>query len=176
MPRSHTRFPRTGARRKTSWVLGPNGNTGTVSGSVTTVIATGLQAVDAGLTIARIRGQLNVQLINAGALEGFEWAFGLGIVSENAAGVGVTAVPAPLTDIGWDGWMVHQIGRCLAPTTVTNAGNPASGPLRQSIMIDSKAMRKFRETDVLVGVFQFVETVTATIVGDFNSRVLVFLP
>ena len=164
-------FPRgSGAnRRLVSWALGPRGTVGTISGSSNNTFQTGAQALDDGLTIVRIRGRLLINLLSASAAsEGFGWAFGMGIVSENAAGIGVTALPDPIADIAWDGWMVYETGFLMA-----RDATPLTSDLTAlQIVIDSKAMRKIKNTDVLVAMFGTLEIGTATIAPFLESRLL----
>ena len=167
-----SRFPRTGARsrRQTTWLVGPQGETGVISSSVSAVLALGTQAIANGLTIVRTRGELFIQQQSSAAIgDGFEGAFGLGIVSENASGIGVTAIPTPLADIGWDGWLYHRLFSVKAPTSTVIDG---PGSLLR-VEVDSKAMRKFKSTDVLVGVLEVEELGVATMQLTFRSRVLV---
>ena len=174
--RGSSGFRRTGgARRKTSWELGPFGSVGFTAAS-TSLIPTSSQATLPGLTLIRTRGELNVALSTVTtALDGYSRiGAGIGIVSENAAGVGVSAVPSPLVDINWDGWLWYWTGSIFGvSTTVTNS----EGPANVRIPIDSKAMRKWKETDVLVGVFE-VDTEVGSAIGTakLNTRVLVKLP
>ncbi len=98
----------------------------------------------------------------------------MGIVSENAAGIGITAIPTPLIDIAWDGWMVHEQGQLMAQSTALSEGG---GTQSQRVKIDSKAMRKFRATDTLVAVLQVTETGDGTSMNaSLKSRMLVKLP
>ena len=145
-----------GRRRKVSWSAGPNGAIATVITSTVSLFPNGAQSVLEDLTIVRIRGELLVYLSLAGGAknEGYRWAFGMANVTENAFGIGVTAVPAPLTDIGWDGWMVHHQGQVLARGAALKDGSPTES---QRVIIDSKAMRKVHNTDVLMAVFETTE-------------------
>ena len=59
-------------------------------------------------TIIRTRGRFDIGSDQEAASEVQIGAFGIGIVSETAGGVGVTAVPGPDNDPLWDGWFVHQ--------------------------------------------------------------------
>ena len=126
-----------------------------------------------GLTAIRIRGEFTLGLsvitsINDGFLK-----IGLGIcnVTENAFNAGTASVPAPLTDIGWDGWMWHQLLGEFRGFSTTPTGR---GPLEAVRMpIDSKAMRKVKQTDVLIGVIEVgAETGAATILFSAVTRVL----
>jgi len=170
--------PASSAKTK-SWALGPKGNTATISSATAVVFGTAAQAVVDGLTILRIRGELLIYLVTTDAADsGFqEIAFGMGIVSENAAGIGVTALPAPIGDIGWDGWMYYQTFALLSvdavsASSVSHSGsNPMTSALR--IPIDGKAMRKIKNTDTLVAVLETsVEAGTATLEAQLNTRIL----
>ena len=99
--------------------------------------------------------------------DGFEnFAMGMCVVSENAFGVGVTAIPAPITDIQWDGWIWHSSHGHITSLSTTEEHRITGARI---IPIDSKAMRKLKNTDVLVGVVQLgTEIGTATV--DFSAR------
>ncbi len=155
MPRSRgfqTR-PIRSNRRKTGWFEGPFHDISSLVSAGSTVWLTGQTATDDGLTLVRLRGEACLSLRLATAVgDGFDgFAMGICIVTGNAAGVGITAIPKPLTDIDWDGWIWHQLGGHITglETTEVQRGFHA---LR--IPIDSKAMRKFKASDVIVGVVQ----------------------
>ena len=172
------RFPSRGMtvsqRRKTSWTVGPSGelNPSAVGASLFGVAA---EAQLEALTIVRTRGELLIYTAVAGtALEGMQGAFGICVVSQNAAGVGVTAVPHPVTDVGWDGWLYHRTWNVFSPTGSIGDGSGAEGV---RIEIDSKAMRKTKITDNVIAVIEVATlTGTYTIEAKFRSRILVKLP
>ena len=174
-PRSRSRGIGHGSRRKTAWQIGPFGQANVTAAGVL-LFATGAQALVDGATIVRTRGELSVALgPSTTALAGFDRiGFGMCIVSENAFGIGVTAVPTPITDIAWDGWLFHDLMSIFTiqdSETWSNSGSPF-----KRVEIDSKAMRKIKNTDVLIGVMEFSsETGTATIEARLNTRVLVKL-
>ena len=174
-PRSGFRHPRTGAgsRRRTSWALGPGATTATqitVGGAA--IIGLGAEAINEGMTIVRLRGQLQIlgQVFTTLG-DGFHGAFGLCIVSQNAFGVGITAIPAPITDVGWNGWFYHRFIDVHRGTT-----DIADGSGFQRIDVDSKAMRKIKLTDTIVAVLEVTEAGTADVDVYFDSRILVKLP
>jgi len=167
------------SRRLTGWEEGPLGTITGVTVASTTVFPIAQQAQTDGLTIVRTRGELLVFLsASIGALEGFRWGFGMCIVSENASGVGVTALPSPLVDIAWDGWMVFETGTLKQPQTVAaieSASNAGSSMAR--IVIDSKAMRKFKATDALVALLEVDREVgAANFEAELSTRILLKLP
>jgi len=129
------------------------------------------------LTIVRLRGELIVYLSALDLVaEGFRWFFGICIVSENAAAIGVTAIPSPLADIAWDGWFVYETGTLeSASGTIGNSEN--IGMINDRRTVDSKAMRKVHNTDVVVAVLETSELGDgSTMHASFSSRMLSKLP
>jgi len=141
------------------------------------VWSVGQQALEDGLTLVRIRGQFTVCITATTTIgDGFQ-RFGLGIciVSENAFGVGATAIPAPLTDVGWDGWMWHYLGGQLRGFSTTELGVAPMEAVR--VEIDTKAMRKIKESDIVVGVIELGSEVGAsTLEFAAETRMLFKLP
>ena len=172
-----SRFPRTSgaSRRRVSWQIGPTGSvTGVVTTSVVAFTAGVVAALD-DLTLIRTRGELLVYLTVAGGAsnEGFRWAFGMAIASENAFGIGITALMSPLTDLAWDGWFVHEQGSVITPGTTLDGG--ISEQVR--VKIDSKAMRKLHQTDSIYAVIETSEQGDgASLSAQLMSRMLVKLP
>ena len=165
------------SRRRVGWNAGPTQVPLNLSAAGASLWATGAQALLDGLTIVRIRGQFTLAITTTTTvLDGFH-RIGLGIcnVTENAFNAGVASVPQPLTDIGWDGWMWHQIVSRMTGFSTTEAGR---GPMEAVRMeIDTKAMRKTRDTDVLVGVLEMgTEVGTSTVQFQASTRILDKLP
>jgi len=176
MPRGRmSRFPRINEslRRRVSWASGPRGDVSLTTAGAG-LFTTAAQATIDDLTIVRVRGELLVMLKEAStAGSQFPWAFGMCVVTENAFGVGVTAVPAPFTDVAWDGWLVHQQG--VVRQELLN-GPPDEANTYRAI-IDSKAMRKTHATDVLIGIVEVhTESGTAQFIANLVSRHLSKLP
>ena len=172
VPGNRSRFPRNfvrGQRRKVSWSLGVGGPTGAITASAIVLLPVAAQALLDDLTLIRVHGEIQVSLVSASAVgEGYNWAFGMCNVTENAFGIGVTALPDPLGDIGWDGWFVHMQGNMFA-----RDATPLDDPnLLIHRVIDSKAMRKTHNTDVIVGIFSAIESGTAVLRGDVRTRIL----
>ena len=159
-------------RRKTSWSVGPGGTAGRSSnGSV--VYSVGAQVGIDGATLVRTRGELLTQLVTSDAAQsGFpECAFGIAYVNDNAFNVGITAIPTPITDIAWEGWLFHTMFALIstdavAAATVSHSGSSPTAWISR-VAIDSKAMRKVRQTDVCVGVIEVASEVGA---AEFTSR------
>ncbi len=171
-----SRFPRTsGSRRKVTWGVGPRGVVAKSSDGAALFPIAVQQSLD-DTTLIRIRGECLLALDTTGAaLEGFS-RIGIGIcnVSSNAAGVGVTAIELPLTDMAWDGWIWHWVGSLF---TVGTTPTDANGSAVVRIPIDNKAMRKIHAFDTLVASIETLEEVgTAQMQAVLNTRVLDMLP
>ncbi len=93
-------------------------------------------------------GWISDQIIASEAQFG---AVGMCIVSSQAAAIGVTAVPTPLTDIGSELWYLHQVLTSFF-TFSSAVGTDSQG--MTSIDIDSKAMRKVNEGEDALIVFE----------------------
>ncbi len=155
--------------RKTSWETGPQLNHTVFTAVGPTVWTSGRQAVVEALTFVRIRGLITFNITGTGITNGMSGAWGIGIASENAFGVGLTALMNPFDDSGWDGWMAHGFWS-------VDGDSGAAGASLQ-VEIDSKAMRKIDETDVLYGsVDVAVETGTCIVSCTADTRVLFKLP
>ncbi len=95
-------------------------------------------------TIVRVRGVLHLVSDQQAASEDYSAAFGIAVVSDQAAAIGVSAVPTPITDRGSDLWLVYEE---LASRFVFGSGvgfENAGGIFRQ---FDSRAMRKVEDGD-----------------------------
>ena len=162
-----------GRRRKTTWSQGPGGIIAQITAAGAGTFATGVASVTSDLTLVRIRGHVELLVGSSADFGGWD-EIGIGIcnVSENAAGIGVTAIPTPLADIAWDGWIWHY----TTPFHVDDVSLVGT-PQRMIIPIDNKAMRKVHLTDVLVGVIETgTEVFTSTLDATMTTRVLDKLP
>ena len=167
----------TGSRRKTSWGVGPQEVDGSASASAADLWSSGvILATEDEVTIVRIRGVIRAILGAAGAIgDGFFGAFGIGIATTAAFTAGVTSVPTPLTEEDWDGWMWHSYFDIRSVTaTIADGVNAAAASV--NVEIDSKAMRKFTGDMTLYGCTEVVESGTATIETQGQTRILVKLP
>ncbi len=172
--RNRSRFPQS-LRRKTSWEAGPFGALAISSGTPQTV-GTNTQAIVDGLTVARLHGEALFFLSSVdAALSGFfRCAIGFCIVTEAAAAAGVGSMPSPIAEIEWDGWFYHHSFSLFSPTGTIAEGD---GPATLRLDIDSKAMRKFTFSDVMVCIIECSsETGTAVVQAKVNTRNLVMLP
>ncbi len=177
-------LPRGSQRRLTSWTLGPGmdtiagGDPAQFTGNESIIIGSGLTSTVDNVTVVRLRGMAQVQLITASASRsGFHYAIGCGIVSLDAFTAGVASVPSPFDDVDWPGWIWHQFGMINSP--IKGIGT-ASGDFNQNAVIyheiDSKAMRKLRINEVFFAVAQAGEITTATMDIKLVSRALFKLP
>ena len=163
-------------RRKTAWTVGPGGTTEQVfNASQSLFLGTGTQILADELTLVRLRGRFAFNMESAAAIgERMTGAFGIGITTTPAfATGGITAVPTPITEIEWDGWLYWQavmVQSVVSPLIEGGGGN------RVEFEVDSKAMRKLKLDDVIFAVLEVVENGNVTANAFFNSRILVKLP
>ena len=172
MARLRREFTR-GRPRQTSWEAG-TGSTGTTTVNSTTpsFVGQAVQAVVDGLTLVRTRGHLRVTLTSqASALDGFRFAFGIGIATFAAVNAGIASVPTPITEQDWDGWLYWSSGAVLA-ITGTEADGANALVIDHKEVIDSKAMRKFGEDMALYAAFEAAETGTGNLQIHHDSRML----
>ena len=160
-----------GPRRLTDWGEGPGGSSvNSFTATTTFIVGSGMVITVGASTVVRLRGILDVQLTSATSPgDGFFGAFGIGVVTSAAFAAGVAALPTPVTEIDWDGWMYHT----FISVHESSADEPGSGASHQRIEIDSKAMRKMDGDVTLVGVLDVVEIGTAVGALFFDSRVLI---
>ena len=113
--------------------------------SALTSLAAGAAVLDQSLvgtepfTIVRTRGIIWVKSDQSGATETPFGAVGQCVVSDQALAVGVSAVPAPITDKDSDLFMMHQYF-AVGLTRLTSVG--FDGSVLAGFAFDSKAMRK----------------------------------
>jgi len=126
-----------------------------------------------GDTLVRVRGSLEAVIQSSNvAGSGFHCAIGIGIVNEMAFTVGATAVMEPITDADWDGWLYHRFFDL-------HVGDQTAGDIQErpvQFEVDSKAMRKLKQDDVVFAIVEVVETGIAEIDVFFDSRILLALP
>ena len=128
-----------------------------------------------GLTVVRTRGLFTAMLTLATAAgDGFVGAIGIGIATFDALAIGVTALPAPIAQADWDGWLYWSPISVLNP--IASSTQLISGVATQRLTIDSKAMRKFTANMVIYAVVETIEIGTATMSMSFDTRMLVKLP
>jgi len=168
-----SRFPHRGQsqRRRVSWSVGPSGNVGSLTSNSAQSFSVGAVAVGDDLTVVRIRGEVLFRITGAIGVGFLTVGVGIAVVSQNAFGIGPTAIPHPIADLAWDGWMFHWTGAMVVLTS--NAEETDD----YRLVIDNKAMRKTHATDTVVAMIEVAdETGAATLVAQMNSRMLSKLP
>jgi len=170
-------FPlRNRSRRSVGWALGPEASDGTTAATGKVLWTTGVvlsSVVKA--TIVRIRGQFAAYMNSASvAGSGFKGAVGIGITTTAAFTIGATAIPGPLTELDWDGWMYHRIFDVRTITATLADGVNAVGVVDR-FEIDSKAMRKFDEDMTLFGMIEVTEQTSAQLEFQADTRLLLKL-
>ncbi len=125
----------------------------TLAGAPTAVLAAQLNAAALALrpfTIVRSRGIFGMRSDQVAASETQAADLGFAIVSDQAAAIGVTAVPTPLTDKGSDLFYVYEqvFGHInVGSGAGTGVPDQQGGTYRP---FDSKAMRKVNEDQTVV--------------------------
>ncbi len=161
-----TRFRMTSGRsqRQTLWSEGPYGHNGASSASK---VAFGTaQTSSGGVTIIRIRGHYQVYCNAVAAVsDRVRWGLGIGIITSDALAVGAVAIPGPLDDIDWGGWMWHETGWV--------GGIAFFGPGVIQGVIDSKSMRKIKPNESVVGMLEVAdEDGTVVVQASLATRML----
>ena len=129
--------------------------TQTIAGNTAVLLAT-FVLTNPGIdeTILRSLASFIIRSDQLVATESQVGALGMIIVSDQAAGVGITAVPHPVTDIDDDGWFVHMpIAQAIYFGDATGFTHIPGGSF------DSKAKRVVHDGQTIALV---VENVTAT--------------
>ena len=172
MARSRSGFQhRSQTRRETEWNVG-TGGTGLTSAGASSVqfLGSNLAPIASGLTLIRTRGLLDIFIDGAPTTDGdgYFGAFGIAVVTAASVAAGITAVPTPITEQGWDGWLYHNFFS-------VHAGDVSLAPYsssHQRIEVDSKAMRKFPLETLMYASLEVVEIGAATLNVFWDSRVL----
>lgn len=156
---------RRGPRRPTDWSASIALTSYTALAAASAVISEVFVPIVGGETLIRTRGLFSFATDQEAANETQVGAFGIGIVSEQAATVGATAVPHPFTDAAWGGWLYHTYFASRFRFVSGVGVSFADGVTTQ--VIDSKAMRKIGENERLIVV---VENIAAQGMVFWNSE------
>ena len=124
------------------------------------VEAFSLFVADEAETLLRTRGQILAHFDPGAINESATIAVGIGVVSARAVAAGTAFLPRPATEGSypwlWHGWLlVSSFGVALTDV----AASPA---MVDRLEVDSKAMRKLKETEVLALVFEVCESTDIT--------------
>ena len=171
-------FPQAGTRstprRLTSWEAGVGGGAPvTESATVTKFLGSALAFSTDGLTLVRTRGEFVANLTAASAAaNGYFGAVGIGLATAAAVAVGITAVPTPITEQGWDGWIWWSPIYAFSG----RADEVEGGLANQRMVIDTKGMRKVKEEDSLYAAIEITEVGAASLFVALDCRMLFKLP
>ena len=170
-------------RRRTGWSLGPGDvGAGSFTSSSSQVLGLGAAAQGDGLTVARIRGEFMAYLHAAAAInDGYVGAVGIGLTTQSAFAIGITAVPTPITDLDWDGWLWHSFfalksGGVIAAAVAGDQLQVNDTAAAVRLPVDTKAMRKITSEGLIYAAAEVTESGTASMRIHFNSRMLSMLP
>ena len=138
---------RGGAKRLTDW-----SGSAVLTGDIAVAVSTSqlletFVPIGSGETLIRTRGLFGWRSDQSAADETQIGAMGIGVVSAQAVSVGATAIPAPATDVDWDGWLYHTFFYSHLDFLSAVGMEPN---VAHVIMIDSKAMRKVSTDERLV--------------------------
>ena len=124
--------------------------------AVGSLVVFSMFVADEAETVLRSRGDFMAQL-NPGAIdEAAVVAAGLAIVSARAVAAGAASVPRPATEGSYP-WLWHGFFNVSSAGGAIGQGNGHA----DRIVIDSKAMRKVKETEVMVLAFEICSSVDA---------------
>ncbi len=145
--------------RETLWIEGVHTRYSVAAGGALVILS--LSTAELALrpfTVIRTRGVWSIK--SDQVIAGEPQAAGLGscVVSDQAAAIGVTAVPTPITDMSSDLWFVYEF--LLAEFTFVSAvGFDAQGAV--SGKYDSKAMRKVEDGQDVITVLEVPSSATS---------------
>ena len=170
--RSSFRRPTARSRRKSVWSVGPQSSSSLTS-TAKTLWTNGTQLVsEAETTVVRIRGTVLVRLTLAStALDGFTGALGIGVVTAESFAAGAASCPGALTQVDWDGWMWHTFFHVFSPSSDAEVDNDTVS-LAERFVIDTKAMRIQKDTDVMFGSIETLLTGGSTVQFKVDTRML----
>ena len=174
MPRGFHRSRSFPAKRRKGWELGIGRESAQtpVTSSTSVLLADGLQILGDGFTLLRLRGVLDLFLSTTDQIVGgFSGAVGIGVTELNAFNAGVASLPDAVDDADWDGfiwWTPFSVKSVTA--TIGDAVN--AGSIVQRFDIDTKAMRKLKEDDVIFAVLSCFEVGVSTLNIHIDSRLL----
>ena len=142
---------RQGQRRKTVWIF-QNWLSDTIAtdGVVLISILNAAALAFRPFTVVRTRGYIQIATDQAGTTEAQAVSYGQIVVTEDAAAIGITAIPTPETEGGSDFHVYEQ----LATRFLLNSAVGFEHPSGLGKEFDSKAMRKVDIGDTVVAVVE----------------------
>ena len=126
-------------------------NAQTLTGAGSEALSGSLNAAALALrpfTIIRVRGIIGVSSDQGVAAEDQSGAFAMAVVSDQASGIGIIAVPSPITDRGSDLFFVYE--DVVASMFVASNSGVVPDFMQGIRTFDSKAMRKVNEDQDIV--------------------------
>ncbi len=140
-------------RRESMWVGSALADTAfsATGGTLLTVSNAALLALRP-FTIVRSHYEIHIRSDQVSATENFAFCFGSCVVSDQASGIGITAVPTPFTDLGSDFFFIHKV---MFGAFAFATGASISAVHGVGYTIDSKAMRKVNDDEDWITVGEF---------------------
>ena len=129
-----------GVRAPTNWARAVSGSPQVVASAGQKVLVASVTLSNPGIgeTVRRTRGRFFVTSDQSAAQESQLGAFGMIVVTDVAAAIGITAIPGPVTEANDDGWFVwFPIMQRSSDQTQSRSG--------WEYEFDSKAMRRVEE-------------------------------
>ena len=160
-------------RRNTLWVPSPAGTVTLVAASTAALLTVSNAALLAlrPFTVVRVRGGMFIRTDTPSASEFQQASLGYAVVSDQAAAIGVTAIPTPETDRNSDLWFVYETIEQFHEFQDATGVQAQGGISRQ---FDSKAMRKVEEGSTIVTVAETSGISLGLVFVDY-SRILIKL-
>ena len=152
------------------WGVGPGGTTSTqLSASGSALLGSAVTLAGSEITAMRTRGLFTAFISSTGAGDGdgYFGAVGIGKATAAAHTAGIASLPTPITEADWDGWMWHSFFHVFIPDLTFGLDSQY-----QRIEIDSKAMRKFDQSEVLYAAVEVVEVGTVVLKVHLDTRML----
>ena len=165
MARNHRGVRRGGERRFATWfsIDATSTNHSAAGGTILNTM-TAVELAKRPFTVVRTHLELQIQSDQTAASELQLGAIGLCVVSDQAVGIGVTAVPTPVTDADSDLWFLHQ---WIMSSFLFASGVGLEEPNTRRYSIDSKAMRKVNDDEQVI----IVAELNGAISSGFNIEV-----
>jgi len=136
------------SKRQTTWV-GPADQGYVAVASGAKVLVASFDPDSSSLkktTLIRTRGMMSVRPATLSTGIDLIGAWGLAVVSDQAFGIGITAIPGPFTNAGWDGWFAWG-SYSFSWDDATSVGRAIASI---QFEVDSKGMRKVSDNETVV--------------------------
>ena len=157
------------SRRETTWFNFTPVDT-TLANATSSALVFSLNAAALALrpfTIVRTRLEVALRSDQAAVIEVQRSGVGIAVVSDQAVGVGITAVPLPIDDLGSNLWLLHKLVYA-DESNLTDRTRPET-----VVAIDSKAARKVEVGQDIILVVQNSATSTSGSIITVGGRMLI---